>query len=658
MEIGKLSAFQLTKPTSTAKPSSPHALPPSVTEPTPKPTETFSSSQAISDLTAPSAPLPKPASKVLTSEVALESLSGTATQVNVSIDGVVFQGGYHGPLSAIIDPPLNEPQSSSIKEQSFIEQLQAIALATPKPGTPGMEKRESVYLERFPFKQDNGSLQARAALKTRYADPSTSSGSVTRTINQHALDRGINIQAVPKDFDTPLTPSGLKDVKAFAQGIVDRFFLSDAASKNPEKHATVSEQTQRFLDLTMQAAPPGFTAADAAKLVASNLALISYQDQAAAENMLGDHGVRHLLGHNVKACESLADALEQQGTPVSATERLMLHQTMIVHDLGYAMDTVRDAINRDGIKGQDAGHNVLAAKYLKERAQDPSDPLTKLFSPTDLDTVHRCVLFHDKDAEGKPGIHLQVGSQLGPEERATNLETITRLADNSHAFEDKLPELLYRKPGSLKILRLMKTAGELGDKALVKTLKDELASDIASDPDLAVDDRTALLRSVASLGDKSYRFSVGRIAGTQPSFEVSPRGKVTLQVAESDAHQDTMALFGMESYQQINKFIKDCTGEKVHLSGQSELIEGKDVSIRVLDGAQGPTGPNAFNAELRTELLTDRSFSNYALKDARLSNHQAMLEERVQLGEPNLQNKLDALKTRRQALLNAYRANV
>lgn len=579
---------------------------------------------------------------------------------------VTFSGTGNGPIASLEEAGDSTPILSGPVGLNLADQLKGLGAVLDKPpsgAAKAMAERENGYLSKFPYKDDEKALKARADLTTRYNDPTTSAESMTQTVTRHAQERGIDIDALPDGLPTgDLSKGNLDQVKKAAQGMVDKLFLSQEASFNPEKHATVTQQTNRFLELALQAAPKGFTTADAHKLVAGNLALISYQDKAAAENMLGDHGVRHLLGHNINACEQLADGLEKQGTFVGSMDRLVMHQAMIVHDLGYAMDSVRNPINTEGLKGQDAGHNVLAARYLRERSQNPDDPLAKLFGQGDLERMHRCVLFHDKDQNGGPGVTVKLSAIPSEEDRATNLETMTRVADNSHAFEDKLPELLYRKPQSLKTLRLMKTAGELGDKGLVDTLKGELAELVKTDPSLAKDDREALLMSVGSVTPKSYQFSVGRIAGSKPTFDIGSDGKIHLSVRESSTHQQTVSLFGMESYGQMEKFIKDCAGEKVTLKGDCEVIDGKQVCIQV-QGAPAEKGvQDLFNAELQKDLLADKQFTRFCVLDTQLSSQQSILEIKHQLltdkggSTADLDTRLEGIKGRRKRLLDGYRS--
>lgn len=570
---------------------------------------------------------------------------------------IEFIATGNGPISSLLEtsPTQDAPAAKAL---TLAETLKSASAGISSAPTKVMQDLEGVYLTRFPFKEGEKAIKARAELATRYSDPRNTAASIANTMATHAGERGVDLQAVPEGLVGDLSSANLGDVKKAAQGVIDKLFLSQEASMNPEKHATVSEETSRFLDLAQEIAPAGFTAGDAYKLAAENITLLSFQDHVASENMLGDHGVRHLVGHNIAACEQLADGLERQGTPVGAADRLTLHQAMIVHDLGYAMACVRDGINQDGIKGQEGGHNVLAAKYIRDRAQNPDDPMTKLFGSENIQNMHRCVLYHDKDANGEPGVELEMTPNPTPEQRAKNMETMTRVADNSHAFEDKLPELLYREPKSFKALRLMKTAGELGDAKLVEDIKADLSEEIAANPGYAKDDRKALLQAVNSVIPESYKFAVDRIAGTNPTFDITPDGKVKMDVREVDTHQDSMGLFGMANYHMIEKFMKDNVGDKVSLSGQAETVRGGAVEITFHGSLDRAKGTDAFSENLRRDLLGEKPFVKFALLDTQLGLQQDVLQEKLKLGgdATSLTTQIDAIKSKRREILDSYRA--
>ena len=568
------------------------------------------------------------------SETKLDTTRGTATQELLTGDSSL------GTLTLLESPAFGEMQSST--GPSLVE---LFGLQDKPPAERRMESQEKTYLRTYPYDEGPKAETIRAELKDRYTDPKNSTLAFSRELSEFAEQRGV-VSKVPPEFDKPLTEVGVDALKKALDPTLGALFGNKDANHNPEKLATATSQSHRFLDLVAEAAPD-ISAADAFKLASDNTVLVAYQDRVASEVFMGDHGVRHLLGHNIRVCEELADKVVAQGGEVSAKDRLIMHQTMVMHDLGYAMNSVRNGIQADGIVGQEHGHNVLAARVLREQSSDPAHPLNKLFEKTDLEHIHSCILHHDKDAQGKPGIELRMGSQLSEEDRRVNLETIVRTADNTHAFDDKLPELLLQEPQALKSLRMIQTAVEIGDTLLFEDLKGDLKQTVESRDDLAPDDRRALSSSVDTIDEVAHRFNTRRIAGRQPSYEVSQDGIITVGVKESPIHRQVAGLFGQPAYKQLEKFVEENSGQEVKLNGRSERVEGGPLVVDVQLGTSPEVEQSAFESQVTDSLKGDPAFSKFALLDAQLSKQQQLLGD----SDP----ASAALKDKRRQLLQEYR---
>ncbi|MFA5504876.1 MAG: hypothetical protein WC423_05595, partial [Vulcanimicrobiota bacterium] len=310
------------------------------------------------------------------------------------------------------------------------------------------------------------------------------------------------------------------------------------------------------------------------------------------------------------------------------------------------MNSVRTGVQQDGIQGQENGHNVLAARVLREQSADPTNPLNKLFNKEDLEHIHSCILHHDKDDQGKPGVELRMGPQPSEEDRRVNLETIVRTADNTHAFDDKLPELALREPRSLKSLRMLQTAAEVGDKALFKELQGDLKQKVEAREDLAPDDRKALSNAVNTMDELAHRFNTRRIAGRQPTYEVSADGTITVGVKESPIHRQVAALFGQPAYKQLEKFVEENAGREVKLDGRSERVEGGPLVVDVQLGTSPQVKQTAFEAQVTESVLNDAAFTKFAMLDSQLSKQQQLQTDA---------SEVEAIKTRRLQLLQKYR---
>lgn len=405
------------------------------------------------------------------------------------------------------------------------------------------------------------------------------------------------------------------------------------SSYNPDKYKMVLAQTKGFLNLISLAQsqgqlPGGITAGDIFSLTQENIWALSFQDRQASKNLLGDHGVRHLVGHNIRVSMELADRLEKQGVPLSALDRLMLHTIMMYHDLGYAMPAVSEPMRREGIKDQDAGHNVLAAQFVRERVEDPKSLWHKLFRKDDLALIHQNILYHDRGEDGTAKV--EFGS-----DRRKNIEAIVRTADNTHAFEDKLPELLYQHPATLKYMRLLKTAGEIGDVKALSSLKLKLAGEIQDRDDLSNDDKDALVEAAMSLNEKSYKFTVGRICGNKPEYAIvrteSGQLQVRIDVQESEIHQETMKLFDMAAYEQLLKFIVDNTGfKREEIETTTDKIEAGSLAIQIHKDVHNLSLRTDYQKQVEKLLMGDAKFVEFARGD-NVSSAQQKVAENVLL---------------------------
>ncbi len=401
-----------------------------------------------------------------------------------------------------------------------------------------------------------------------------------------------------------------------------KYFTSEEkGTKNPEKHKIVQEVLETMLNYAAQAIEGNeinqkITAQDVYQLIMTSLVSILYQDRAATENLLGDHGIRHVLGHNVKMCEQIANALAANDQKVSAMDRLMMIQAMIDHDLGYAMDPVRNPINRGGF-GADSGHGLLAAKYTRERKD-----LKKIYFPEQIRLLHEMILTHDYT----PKNPLTVGDS-SLEARYRNMKEIIRIADNTHAFEDKLPELLYAYPNTLTYLKVIEVAiTSGGDEKMVEHLKQKLTAEINSSDQFSEDDKKALANAVSLINHTTAQFTVGRICGHKPEIAVDSTGRVIIEVEESKIHQMVIGTFGQESLAQLRKFVADLTGqpkEQVDFN-VDEIADNRGViTIKVKTrGKLSDVGPTDNQETTRTdyqnavkEIITDAGFQSFLATD-------------------------------------------
>ena len=481
--------------------------------------------------------------------------------------------------------------------------------------------------------------KAAAELEERYNTSETHPDTVLSQISDFSKSVGI-----PKGLPEGLTGQlfnreTIALLQTSAEERIGQFLLNKETGRvNPAKHESLIKQTERYLELITQAQqegdmPSDLSLEDVSKMVFENIDKLAFQDRVAAENLLGDHGIRHLVDHNIMVTEQVYDKLAQQGQLVKAIDRLMTHQIMIDHDLGYAMSPVRNPINKEGIKGQDAGHNLLAAKFISERIGNPDDHFNKVFADQDFaKQIHAGILYHDSSK-----LEFTIGDESAAA-RQKNLESAIHLADNTHAFEDKLPELLYAVPETLKYMRLMKVAGDTGDIEKVEEIKQKLVECIQGKEDFSLDDKGALAQAVKGVSAESYRFSVGRICGNKPTFEINQTGKVEITVQESAIHREVMAVFDQSSLNQLKKFIKDLGGPS-DIDSDATSIDTERILFKLATGDAGKSGETNDYQERVLSLITEEKFRTFMIGESDLSNQQSTLEKIAGLDMTKKENR-------------------
>jgi len=297
---------------------------------------------------------------------------------------------------------------------------------------------------------------------------------------------------------------------------------------------------------------------------------------------------------------------------------------MTYHDLGYAMDPVRYPINQGGF-GADAGHGVLAAKYIREIFVD----LAQILPPDQMRLLHEMVLTHDYTP--KQGF---IVNDDTPEARAQNMREAIRVADNTHAFEDKLPELLFAYPNTLRYMKLIEVAIKSGaSKETIEQLKKRLQAEIEASNDFSEDDKQALANAVSIIGPGTAKFTVGRICGHQPEISVDAQGGTTIEVEESEIHRLVVGIFGQQPLDQLRKFAADLTGEsKEKINLDVDRIGNDKITIRIKTKAQQlgeEKGKTDYQLAVET-IITNPRFQEFLTKDNFLASQIKDLENQLE----------------------------
>lgn len=332
-----------------------------------------------------------------------------------------------------------------------------------------MQGRELDYVNELSKKQKFSTLaeslkEHDVSIASHYTDSRSGLRYFHGQLDAHLDRKGIVPGQLPLLLQSrgnePLTEDNRKLLDDCIERMSDKFFGDVPEDKGAMKFFLGTFAGQ-IAENGKQNPSEALTLKESHQLLSHMSAAVYHQERAANETPIGDHGIDHLIKHNVNWVQGTLDQLQNQGVPVSAKDRMLASLVMVYHDMGYTAPSVVESVEKTGIRGQDKGHGVVGARYVRELSEQPGTPFQKLLKPEDWNLFHRGVMYHDRTQEELPVEKFVVSSSLTPEERVHNFESAIRLADNAHGFASKVSKPLAKNPEALKYLRMMQVAKDL-----------------------------------------------------------------------------------------------------------------------------------------------------------------------------------------------------
>ncbi|MCU0912951.1 MAG: hypothetical protein MUC88_00135 [Planctomycetes bacterium] len=284
------------------------------------------------------------------------------------------------------------------------------------------------------------------------------------------------------------------------------------------------------------------------EVMEENVRKLAQQETESARRTLGDHGVRHLAS-NARMSDAIFDQLEKGGVELDPRDRFMAYQAWIDHDMGYTTP----AIAQGGFAVKDNYHPQASAVLVMQQRKKYEE----LFGADKFETYVQAVANHSGTAVDWKGDHF--GSAI-------------RLADNTHLFSDKMPEVMFDRPEAVECLVKIRLAQEMfpkpkdgerkpEDKAKVKAMiggvKRALSAEIDRRDDLPPSSKALLQQAAQELGEMTPKFLISRLAGRSPEFSFKG-GDMNVVIEQSDARQTIGEVFGDdEEDKQFAKLLKD-----------------------------------------------------------------------------------------------------
>ena len=320
--------------------------------------------------------------------------------------------------------------------------------------------------------------------------------------------------------------------------------LQDSGAFSGEAAGRVLDVAQTMTDHAVQA---GLDPQAIGDLMAQNMSKLALQEACSTERTIGDHGVRHIT-INVTQSHKILDALKAGGLAQTPLDYLMAAQVMVDHDLGYTIP----AIHHGGFAVGDKFH-PQASRLLWEQQAGMGQ------------------IFGKENAAKMAGwIEEHAGSTL--DWKGDAIGSATNLADNTHLFADKMPEVLYDNKKGLELmakLAVLKTAqGGLKGKAAaadpkvregVESLKQALIAHLDSRTDIAPGQRVRLQKAAQEISANTDEFLASRLAGRSPVFAFDAKqGCMDVEIQHSSARGAIAQVFGEdEQDRQFGKMLTD-----------------------------------------------------------------------------------------------------
>lgn len=240
-----------------------------------------------------------------------------------------------------------------------------------------------------------------------------------------------------------------------------------------QESALIKSETGRYFELYREAFPQ-VSPEKIYELVRDNARKVAYQTTRDKEVFSGsDHGTRHILEGNMKFAEQMFKSLEGHNVPVSTLDKVLIHQVIIDHDLGYTCGCAQAKKGFEASKD----HPLFSTKFIEAN----KDYYVDKFGEAGYQAIRDAVLYHSyptAEYQNKPDPDTGINIDL--------IRSISSTVDSLGVSAEAKTPAFFRKPESITVLMKIKLAMEVSplkdkkgkpmlDPALMEQFKLELA---------------------------------------------------------------------------------------------------------------------------------------------------------------------------------------
>jgi hypothetical protein len=218
------------------------------------------------------------------------------------------------------------------------------------PSRPDDAKYPESFVDKFQKRESLGSPEARQ-------DQAYTAFKQSGVLGEHITRMDQNIMTFLKVRDT-----GEELSKDAIFGELDTIQGKGLLS-GPEKDL-IKKEIDTFIAL-YKAAFPQKPDKEVLELALDNSRKLAYQTAKDKEVFSGsDHGTKHLLEGNMDLANQMIGALESQGVTVSPLDKVLIHQVIIDHDIGYTVDPAQTSFDAS------KDHPLFSAAYIESHQGD------------------------------------------------------------------------------------------------------------------------------------------------------------------------------------------------------------------------------------------------------------------------------------------------
>lgn len=265
-----------------------------------------------------------------------------------------------------------------------------------------------------------------------------------------ALDIGTNLQihfsdasAIPHTYEEvlPVVDSEIKTCRE--QEHIDE-----------DQAALITAEIQRFYSLYRKAYPDA-SPAKAYRLISDNVRKLVYQTMVDRSELVGsEHALKHILEGNMALAEEMIASLEASGRSISDRDKVLIHQTIIDHDLGYTVG----AIQARSSKAAGDDHPLFGAQFIQKN----KDYYVDKFGEEGYHAIRTSVLYHEFP---RYDFNLPVDKEKN-QVHSHFIRSVSSTVDAMNTTAEKKTPILFMNAAAMRtLLRMQLAIQTLGDPA-------------------------------------------------------------------------------------------------------------------------------------------------------------------------------------------------